>query len=513
MNKDKFDLIDYLLKNLIAAIVYTLTASLGLSFDAVGGFASLVWPPSGIALVVLLLYGLGFWPGIAVGAFLINLHSGAEWPAAITISFGNTTAAFLGAFVLQKYCGFRNEMDRVRDVISLIIVPCVLSSFVAASIGVSSLLSTGNILPSNSLAAWKAWWFGDAMGVLIFTPFLLTWMTSVSTYIRRHSYTERTLLLSSLLVVSGLVFGTSIGSESAYSSFLYLIFIPLIWAALRFHQRGVSSAILLVSGFAIVGTALGTGPFGDSSMYEGLIDLQIFMSSTVITMLLMGAVVSERSSTLFLLNLRLTHHLGEVQEEERERISREIHDDLGQKMAVIKLEVAWLRTRSGFKKELFESSLNKMNTLLDDSFVSIKRICAELRPSVLDEFGLTKALNARCKEFEEQTGILCSFMTTLNDLKFKDEMELALFRVLQEALNNISKHSNATIVSAKLTKEGDSVLLSIKDNGKGMDPSHFLKLGCLGIQGMQERISRLGGIVTIQPNLGNGVQLLATLPA
>src|SRR5262249_22040199 len=155
--------------------IYYATARFGLSLDAVHGFATAVWPPTGIALAALVLYGYGLWPGIALGAFLVNLSSGAPVLVACGMALGNTLEAVVGTVLLKRVVGFRPSLDRLQDVLGLILLAAGLSTLISATIGVTSGW-LGGIIPAVTYGkAWRTWWLGDALGDLVMAPLLFVW--------------------------------------------------------------------------------------------------------------------------------------------------------------------------------------------------------------------------------------------------------------------------------------------------------------------------------------------------
>jgi len=159
----------------VLCICYVATAKFGLSLDAVHNVATAVWPPTGIALMALVLGGCHLWPGITCGAFLVNLWAGAPVPVACGIALGNTLEALVGALLLQRLVGFSPALDRLQDVLSLVVLAAVLSTLVSATLGVTSGW-LGGMIPAATLGkAWRTWWLGDAMGDLVVAPLLFVW--------------------------------------------------------------------------------------------------------------------------------------------------------------------------------------------------------------------------------------------------------------------------------------------------------------------------------------------------
>src|SRR5215471_1564676 len=157
---------------LILFAAYYATGRLGLWLDAVSGFASLVWAPTGISLVALLIFGYRLWPGIALGAFLVNTTVGAPFAVACGISVGNTLEAVLGVYLVRRVAHFE-RLDRLRDVAALVLAALV-STLVSATIGMACLWAGGLVASSAVRTTWTAWWIGDALGDLLVAPLLLT---------------------------------------------------------------------------------------------------------------------------------------------------------------------------------------------------------------------------------------------------------------------------------------------------------------------------------------------------
>ena len=276
------------------AIVYIAAARLGLAIDAIAGFATLVWPPTGIALAALLILGSRVWPGIFVGALVANMMTGAPLVVALGIALGNTLEAVVATWLLRRIPGFRPALDRIRDVLALIGFAAVLATTLSATIGVTSL-RLGGILPAEQVGiAWRAWWLGDLVGALVVAPALLGLATLPRIRATPPRILEAAWLLIVVTAVALMIFGGSAISESYIFGRAYLIFPALIWAALRFGVAGATSMMLLTSAIAIWGTSRGVGPFAGRALYEGLFALQTFMSVAAATFLMLAAAIAER---------------------------------------------------------------------------------------------------------------------------------------------------------------------------------------------------------------------------
>jgi signal transduction histidine kinase len=284
----------YFARAAAVAVVYVLAARAGLTLDAVSGFASLVWAPTGIALAAVLLAGGRIWPGVFIGALVANLITGAPLLAASGIAAGNTLEAVAGAYALRRVPGFRLGLDSLRDVIALIVLAVLLSTMVSATIGVAGLNIAG-LAPQTKVAeTWRTWWIGDAIGALLVAPLILVWAATPRVNLLTRRLIEATILVLGLLAASLIVFILSVSRGGGPLGQAYVFFPLLMWAAIRFGQRGAATATLTVSAIAIAGTVLGRGPFIQSTLHESLLTLQAFMGITGATFLVLGASISER---------------------------------------------------------------------------------------------------------------------------------------------------------------------------------------------------------------------------
>lgn len=279
------------------ALIYVVAARGGLALGAIAGFATLVWAPTGIALAAMLLFGYRFWPAIFAGAFVANLWTGAPVLAAIGIACGNTLEALAGAALLRRIPGFRVQLDRLEDVASLIVLAAVLCTTISASIGVASLLAAGTITVDQIAATWRAWWLGDLVGALVVAPLLLVWLSTRPLWPRVPRVSEAVVVLGALLSIAAYIFvAHPVGGPVSFEQ-TYLVFPGLIYAALRFGQRGAVTGVFVTTAIAVWATVFGYGPFARPVLSQGLFALQTFIAVATATFLLFGASVAERQRT------------------------------------------------------------------------------------------------------------------------------------------------------------------------------------------------------------------------
>ncbi len=209
---------------------------------------------------------------------------------------------------------------------------------------------------------------------------------------------------------------------------------------------------------------------------------------------------------------RLTAHQEEVREEERISIAREIHDELGQQLAIIKMDIDWLNREIEDKKENVQKKLQGLLGIIDNTVKTVRKISSELRPTALDDLGLLSALEWHCHEFEERSGIKTKFSSEIEEIKIPDKIATGLFRIFQESLTNISRHAKATLVDVLLKNDKNYLILSIIDNGKGFVLDCNENKKTLGILGMRERTSIMDGKYNIISSPGNGTQVEVLIP-
>ncbi len=207
----------------------------------------------------------------------------------------------------------------------------------------------------------------------------------------------------------------------------------------------------------------------------------------------------------------LTKHLETIREEERTRIAREVHDELGQQLTGIKMDVSWVKKKIPESEEILQERIQSVMQMIDETVKTIRRISTELRPGMLDDLGLNAALDWQCTEFEKRTNIRCNFLGDLQEADIDRETATGFFRIFQESLTNVARHSEATEVNAVLFKLNDLLCLRISDNGKGFNVNEIQIKKTLGLMGMNERAKMINGVFEIKslPGQGSVIELKA----
>jgi PAS domain S-box-containing protein len=207
----------------------------------------------------------------------------------------------------------------------------------------------------------------------------------------------------------------------------------------------------------------------------------------------------------------LASRLQKVREEERTGIAREIHDELGQALTGLKLDIAWMKHRLPKNHEMMDHCASIIERI-DQTLTSVRRIATELRPSVLDQLGLEAALEWQGQEFSARTGVEVGIEITTNRQPLPDDLGSSAFRILQESLTNVARHSQATYVTIRLTQTADLLVLEITDNGVGAPKQPSEGTASLGIIGMRERALACGGELTISGHPDRGTTVTLRVP-
>ncbi|MGH9907397.1 MAG: sensor histidine kinase [Pyrinomonadaceae bacterium] len=292
----KYSSLRYLGLATILSLTYLAAAVLGLSLAYVHNNVSPVWPPTGIAIASLLLFGRRFWPAIFVGAFIANLLSPVSPLTATGIAVGNTLEAFLGAYLVGRTIGKSASLESLPNVLKFLLYAVLLSPVVSATIGNVSLCVSGAAQWANFGQLWATWWLGDGFGALVVAPFVLAWGRGSSRWSSK-SLIEGAALLVLLFLTAMFILGGWFPGEVKDYPLAHLCTPYLVWAALRFDQRVLTTAIVVLSGVAVWGTTQGFGPFVHGSPNESLLLLQAFVGSNSLTALILHAVISERKRT------------------------------------------------------------------------------------------------------------------------------------------------------------------------------------------------------------------------
>jgi signal transduction histidine kinase len=266
--------------------LYYGAARAGLRLAYLHGSVTALWPPVGVGIAALVIGGPGLWPGIVVGDLLVADFS-TPWGTVLGQTVGNTLEVVVGALLFLRLAGGRTGLERVRDVLSLVICATV-ATLISASFGVVSLRLGNVIKPADFGSVFRTWWLSDFSGALVFAPLLLVWASRRSWRLPALRIAEAALLLAILIVLI---------EAPSQQDVPYIVFPILIWAALRFGPVGAATTVAIVSSLTVWNTAHGSGPFVRASITHSLLASQLFVAVSALTSLVLAAVTAERSAS------------------------------------------------------------------------------------------------------------------------------------------------------------------------------------------------------------------------
>jgi signal transduction histidine kinase len=515
----------------LLAAAYVLTGKLGMMLAFVVEQVTAVWPPTGISLAALLLLGKQFWPGVAAGAFLVNLMTNVPPAGALGMATGNTLEAVIGAALLER-AGFNRSLNRLSDIWQLLVLGAVFSTVFSATIGTASLCLSGIIPWSAYGPTWLTWWVGDAIGDLVVAPVLLAWTTEPRFKIGLPTIAEAGLLFGGMLAVSLAVFSGRFGTAISRNPFVVFPF--LIWAPIRFHQRGATMLSMLVSGIAIWGTVNGSGPFAGPSAHDSLLLLQAFMGVQAVTAMALAAVLLERLHA----EERLTTLAGELQRSNREleEFAQVASHDLQEPLRKVQAFGDRLATKYAAQLDeqgrdyvaRMQAAAKRMSTLIT-AMLAYSRVTTKARP--FEPVDLDRVVRDAVSDLEsriEATG----GKVEIGRLPTVEADPVQMRQLAQNLIGNALKFHRPDVppvvqVSCAEGPSSGTIRLTVEDNGIGFDVKYrdrifgmFQRLHGrteyegtgLGLALCRKVAERHGGSITATGMPGQGAVFIVTLP-
>jgi signal transduction histidine kinase len=507
---------------LLVGAAYLAAAKLTLAFAIPPGYATAVWPSSGIALAALLLLGWRAWPGVWVGAALANFSIQYSAPLAAAIATGNTLEALACAVLVRRYVGAHGRFERGEHVVRF--VAAVLASCaVAATVAVLSLGAGARMAWGDAFDNWMTWWLGDAAGIIIVAPLLLIWSRDFRNTFSAWRAAECAALAVALVLATLMVFAGWFISPGAHS--LTFLLLPLVlWAAFRFTQREVATASALICGIAVWFTVAGRGPFGAESLNRSLLLLQAFVSIVAVTGLALAVVLEERR--------RVEGRLRRANEELERFVYAAAHDLQEPLRTVVNFaDLLARRHRERLDGEgreylgFIESGVKRMRRLLSDllSFAQIGGSSGG--PPGMDCEAALASVCAGLRTAMEETHAKVTHDPLPKLAVDGTQTEMLFQNLIVNAVKFRSEQPPRIHVSAR--REPGEWLFSVRDNGIGMDPQYrevifgiFQRLHGverypgtgIGLTICKKIVERHGGRIWVESQQGRGCTFFFTIP-
>jgi len=494
----------------IVAVGYYLGTRIGFAFTPREQPNAAFWPPNAILLAALLLTRRQSWWAVLLAVvpahLFAQLRAGVPGVTAVGWLLTNTAEAVIGAFCITRLAQPTKLFKSVRGVFVFVIFGVLVAPLATSFLDAAAVVLTGwgrGYFPVSAARFWT-----NALAELIVVPVLVLFTTEAMSWAHQGSfarYCEAGLLGVSAVLVTVSVFGLQPVSLASFPAVLYLPLLLLLWAAARFGVGGLSSCMLIVSLLALWYVIHGKEPFPSASLGQNVLSLQILLSTVALPLIFLSAYMAEDREIQESLR-RTAGSLIDAQEQERQRIARELHDGLSQQLALVEVRLNAIVEQGDIANKPALKDLLK-----DVSAISTAahEISHGLYPSQLEYLGLASALRKLCDDTQPGT---VSVHLSIKDVprQLPPSISLCLYRVAQEALRNISSHSQAKAAWLDLGAEDERISLRIIDDGRGFDVK--TRGSGLGLASMRQRVLSLGGSIEISSGRRGGTRVEVILP-
>ena len=494
---------------LLLAAAYYGAAKLGQTLRYTAS-VSAIWPPVGLGIGALYLWGVRWWPGIFLGELIVNgnllLDNGAPpFGSLVGQQAGNMAEIIVGAILLRELIGSRAQLDRVEQVGGML-VALGTATAISATVGTASMLAGGVIGGSEVPTFWRTWWLGDSSGGLVVLPLMLVWAQHPLAAWRRIRTWEGAALIVTVTALGAIAVSTN-------EPVTYMVFPALIWAAFRFGAPGATLSIAIAAGVAIGVTANDVGPFFKQPIDHRTLSTQVYVLVAALTTLLLSAVVSERERSSADL-AEAKRHEGEQAAMERQRIARDLHDSVSQALFSTVLHV---RTAQKALAEESKAGSGTLDRELDTIGDLTRGAQSEMRTLIFElgrdpvEDGLVAALVEYASRLDDRDGLRIDVEGPRQRIALSRRSETQLFGIGREALANVVKHAGATTAWVTVEALLDRVVVEISDDGCGFDPASKHP-GHFGLESMRSRAEEVGGMLIISSRPGQGTVVRVEVP-
>lgn len=462
-----------------------------------------LWPGCAILVAAMLLVHTRIWAVMIAASFLgfalYDIQAGVPVSSIAWFLPADTIQVLVAAAGL-RYCF--EGVPRLNNIGALAKYYFV-AVFLAPSAG--AFISAQGI-PGSYWISWRVSFLSEALAFITLTPAFLSWFSEGPAWLKKSTvfHLEFGVLLTATAFLSWVIFGTP--ATSAFPTLLYALVPFLLWSALRFGSVGITSSIIIISFISVWGEVHGQGPFHAMGTGSSINSLQWFLIVTATPFLVLTALVEDQK----VVGDRLAHlsrGLIQAQEQERSRIGRELHDDINQRLAILAIELQQVLDNPS----KIPTAVNGMHSQVLEISNDIQALSHELHSSKLEYLGVVGGMKAWCREFAGLQGMEIDFSSDVQTV-LPSHIGLPLYRVLQEALHNVVKHSDVKHVEVQLREESREIHLIISDSGRGFDVQAAMQGNGLGLASMRERIRLINGTITIKSKPMSGTTIHVRLP-
>lgn len=484
--------IKYASQLIVSAVLFFTAAKVGYSFALYKDLVSLIWPPAGIALALVLVYGYRILPGIAIGSIILSISNGSSFIFAAGSLVSQIAEPALGAFLLSKF-GFDRRISKISDIVKLILLGAVAAPVFIALLETFTICISAQIPINSCFNIYFGSFMGNAMGIVVMAPFMLAWSGTKFSDYKIKQYLEFFGMVLGLLTITIIVYGNYFITHDS-KPLAYLVFPFIIWASLRFEVKGASTAIFLISVIAAIGTIKGFGPFSDSSVYYGLFYLYVFLAATSITALILGTTSRIKNSAQS--SLKETQNLLEKRVKERTEKLEGMNFQKDRLFSIISHDLrSPFQSLLGFSDFIFDDfdslsrdeikrylghirdSARNVYSLIENllHWTRLQTGKLEFNPIELDLGAEIEAVVKKMNQTAEKKNI--RIINSINSQIFFLADPYMLNILMVNLLDNAIKFSHKdSDIEIKLERNADFLMLRIIDSGIGMNDEEVSKL-------------------------------------
>ena len=485
----------YLLGVGALAGIYYAGAKTGYVLEFSGPVAAIVWLPVGVGISFLYLGGLRFWPGVLIGDLLANNYTALPIGSALGQTVGNMLEIVLATVLLRRLVRRGSPLDTIPGV-GAIVVAIAAGAAVSATIGALSLRAGGVVHSADVPTLWRTWWLGDASGALVVVPLALAWYGPLPRHWSRERVLEAAILLTTIV-------GLAEFASRSEDPLMYLVFPTLIWAALRFGQRGASIAVATTALFTVWHTTHYTGPFHFESVTRSVLNAQLFIAVAALSALCLAAVVSEREQIATRLSASRSRLIS-ASDNARRRLEHDLHDGAQLRLMWLALNLREAVDATRKEPERVSALLTEAEGELQLAMDELRELAHGLHPTVLVDLGLGEAIKS--------LALRSTIPVTLLEVpsgRLDTVAETVGYYVIAEAIANAQKYSQASVIQVRVHAGPDSLCIDVFDDGCG----GAAERPGSGLEGLRDRAEAMGGSMALESRDGSGTRITVAIPA